>query len=58
MMSMYHKKLFTKYNIRMVYGDINSILIGKLPIRSIDTKKDYKTIIWKFDYSPDQPAAK
>jgi DNA-binding Lrp family transcriptional regulator len=42
----YHKGIFKKYNVKMVYGEVKEILVGMLPIRSIDTKTDYKTIVW------------
>ncbi len=43
---LYHKNLFKKYNIKIFYGSVKDVLMGKLPIRSMDTKKDYKTIVW------------
>jgi DNA-binding Lrp family transcriptional regulator len=43
---LYHKNLFRKFKIKVLYGEINEILLGKLPIRTIDTKKEYKTLVW------------
>ena len=43
---LYHKNAFKKFNVRMAYGEVKDIILGKLPIRSIDTKKEYKTLIW------------
>ena len=47
----YHKSLFVKHGIKMAIGEITSLLIGRLPIRSIDPKKEYKVVQWttKFD---------
>ena len=42
----YHKSLFTKHNLKMRYGDVKEVLFGRLPIRSVDTKKEYATIVW------------
>jgi DNA-binding Lrp family transcriptional regulator len=42
-----HKKIFKKHKVKIEYGEIKEILMGKLPIRSMDTKKDYKAIVWK-----------
>jgi len=43
---LYHKEIFKKYNVKMLYGEIDEILLGRLPIRSMDTKKNYKTLVW------------
>ncbi|MGI0100945.1 MAG: winged helix-turn-helix transcriptional regulator [Candidatus Micrarchaeaceae archaeon] len=44
-----HKHIFRKYNIRILYGDVRRILLGRIPIRSVDTKANYKTIVWSTD---------
>jgi len=46
----YHRKLFKKDGIKMVYGEVDKVLIGRLPIRSLDTKKEYKTVAWTVDF--------
>ena len=43
---LYHKSLFKNYGIKMRYGEIKEVLLGRLPIRSINTRKDYKTLVW------------
>jgi DNA-binding Lrp family transcriptional regulator len=43
---LFHRNIFRRYGIKMAYGEIKELLIGKLPIRSMDTKRGYKTIIW------------
>lgn len=43
---MYHKTTFKDHGVNLVYGEIDNILLGKLPIRSIDTKKEYNKIVW------------
>jgi len=45
----YHKDLFKKHGIRMAYGEIDNVILGSLPIRSIDTRKEYNTIVWNVD---------
>jgi DNA-binding Lrp family transcriptional regulator len=46
---LHHKNLFKKYAVKMLYGNIKDVLVGRLPIRSIDTKTNYKTIIWNVE---------
>ncbi len=46
---LYHKNLFRKYSIRMSYGDIRDTLMGRFPVRSVDSKKEYKILIWNTD---------
>ena len=43
---LHHKKVQKKYIIKMLYGEIKDILFGKLPIRSVDTKSTYNTLVW------------
>ena len=43
---LYHKHVFKKYSIKMLYGEIDKVILGRLPIRSVDTKKNYKTLVW------------
>lgn len=46
---LYHRNAFRKYSVRILYGEIKELLLGKLPIRSIDAKKEYKTLVWSTD---------
>ena len=43
---LYHKKIFSDYNVHMAYGEIEDVLIGRLPIRSVDTKSEYNILRW------------
>ncbi len=54
----YHRGIFTRHNIRMKYADVKEVLVGRLPIRSIDTKKEYAMITWdpKLGRGPRRPA--
>ncbi len=45
----YHKKLFKKQGIQVVSGEIDKVLLGRLPLRSVDTRKEYSTIKWTSD---------
>lgn len=47
---LYHKRLFEKHGIRMRYGEIEKVILGSLPIRSINTKKEYATMKWTEDF--------
>ena len=40
----YHKTLFKKQGIKIVYGEVDKVILGSLPIRSVDTKKEYNTL--------------
>ncbi len=43
---MYHKGLFRKFGVQINYGIIKEMLLGRLPIRSIDAKRSYNTLVW------------
>lgn len=45
----YHKQTLGHHMSRIVYGEVDRILVGRLPIRSIDTKADYNVINWTAD---------
>ena len=47
----YHKTLFKKHGIQIVCGEIDKVLLGRLPLRSVDTKKEYNTLRWTSDTS-------
>jgi DNA-binding Lrp family transcriptional regulator len=47
---MYHRRLFLKHGVKMGYAEVKRVLLGSLPIRSVDTKKEYKKIIWTPDF--------
>ncbi|MGC8676063.1 MAG: winged helix-turn-helix transcriptional regulator [Candidatus Micrarchaeia archaeon] len=42
----YHKALFKKHRIKMKHATISKVILGALPIRSVDTAKEYNTIVW------------
>jgi DNA-binding Lrp family transcriptional regulator len=42
----YHKRVFKKHGIKVVYGKLVNVLLGRLPIRSVDTRKEYNLIKW------------
>lgn len=48
---MYHKSLFLKHGIRLAYGAVDRVILGRLPIRSIDVAKEYNKIFWKPGFS-------
>jgi len=43
---LYHKQLFKQDKIQIYYGTVDRVLLGKLPVRSVDTKATYKLIRW------------
>lgn len=42
----FHRELFRKHGIKLLYGEVNEVVLGRLPIRSIDTKKEFDRIVW------------
>ncbi len=42
----YHKQSLGPHLSRIFYGEVDKMLIGRLPMRSIDTKADYRVINW------------
>ena len=47
----YHKSLFVKHGIRMTVGEVKEVLLGRLPIRSVNTKKEFKKIAWTTEFT-------
>ncbi len=47
---LYHKRIFQKHAIKIGSGEIKDILFGRLPIRSIDSAKEYNKIVWEPDF--------
>lgn len=35
---------------KIVYGTVEKVLLGRLPIRSVDTKKEYNTLVWSPEF--------
>jgi DNA-binding Lrp family transcriptional regulator len=48
---LYHKRLFAKHGIRISHAVVESVLLGRLPIRSIDAAKEYSVVKWTSDFS-------
>lgn len=42
----YHKKSHKNSKVKLEYAEVERVLLGRLPIRSVDTKSEYKTIYW------------
>ena len=42
----YHKSMYAKHGAKRLSGEIKELILGRLPIRSVDIKKEYKTIMW------------
>ena len=41
-----YKENFKRHRVKIQYGTVDSVLLGRLPLRSIDSKKEYNTITW------------
>lgn len=46
---LYHENLFKKHHIKMLYGEVEEVLLGKLPVRSMDTNAGYRKIEWSVE---------
>ena len=42
----YYKKLFKRHRVKVMYGELTKVLIGDLPLRSLETAKVHHTIKW------------
>ena len=48
----YFKRSMGRHLVRSRYGEIDKVILGRLPIRSIDTKSEYRTIKWTLEQHP------
>ncbi|MHB1830284.1 MAG: winged helix-turn-helix transcriptional regulator [Candidatus Micrarchaeaceae archaeon] len=46
-----YKKIFSNEKPRIEHGRVDKVILGRLPFRSIDTKKEYNVIKWTVDKS-------
>ena len=42
----YHKEMYAKHGAKRSEGEIGKLLLGRLPIRSVDIKNEYRTLKW------------
>ena len=42
----YHKKMYAKHGAKRASGEVKDVILGRLPIRSVNIKNEYKTIKW------------
>ncbi len=49
-----YKETFKKHKARLEYGVVDKVLLGRLPLRSIDSRKEYNTIKWTVDPSEEE----
>lgn len=48
---LYHKRAFSKHNVKIAYGTVKELILGRLPIRSVDTRAEYNKIVWNPDFN-------
>ncbi len=46
---LFHKQVMEEEHPRIIYATIDSVIFGRLPIRSVDTKKEYNLMKWDVD---------
>jgi DNA-binding Lrp family transcriptional regulator len=42
----YHKEMYAQHGAKRILGEVTDVVLGRLPIRSVDIKSEYKTIVW------------
>jgi DNA-binding Lrp family transcriptional regulator len=42
----YHKRMYAAHDPKRALGEVKDVILGRLPIRSVDIRKEYKTINW------------
>ncbi len=45
----YYKEHFKRHRVKAMYGEVTGMLLGDLPLRSIDIRKEFNTIKWLAD---------
>jgi DNA-binding Lrp family transcriptional regulator len=45
----YHKRMYAKHSPKRASGEVRDVILGRLPIRSVDIRKEYKTLVWTTD---------
>ncbi len=45
----YYKKAMHRHLVRAKYAEVDRVILGRLPIRSVDNRKEYDTIRWTTD---------
>lgn len=51
---MLHRQILRNYDTRIAYAYVDRVLLGRLPIRSLDSRKVYDTIKWTTEMAPAQ----
>jgi DNA-binding Lrp family transcriptional regulator len=51
---LYYKKSMAGQKVKVVYGTISEVLVGSMPLRSIDNKKNYNVIKWIVEEEEDR----
>ena len=46
----YHKRLFAKNGIKIDYAEVSNVLLGRVPIRNVDIRKEYNKVAWVADF--------
>jgi DNA-binding Lrp family transcriptional regulator len=47
----YHKSMYAKHGVKRALGEVKDVILGRLPIRSVDIKKEYKVINWTTEFN-------
>ncbi len=51
-----YKKMYESQGIKIIGGEVDKVILGKLPVRSVDTTKEYDTIVWDPNFEKKMPA--
>lgn len=55
---LFYKKAMAREKVKIMYGTVDKILVGNLPIRTLDGKKEYNTIRWIPELTLDKQQSK
>ncbi len=47
----YHKSVLEKHKVEVKFAYLDKVILGRLPIRSIDAQNEYKLIRWRADFT-------
>jgi Lrp/AsnC family leucine-responsive transcriptional regulator len=45
----YHKSMYARHGAKRIDGEVKELVLGRLPVRSVNIKNEYKTIMWTTD---------
>lgn len=50
-----YKKMYESQGVKVIGGEVDRVILGRLPVRSVDTTKEYDTIVWDPNFEKKDP---